>query len=217
MNTWVPVMWNVVISVFSMLKYFIVQAFKYIQLLCTQVQERLWLFHFSFCFLSVFFELLEESLFLAFRPSLCNMVFSALVESDASLQITATSVLTLLAQQTGERTQHSAVRNAASLWAWWTCPISQGCCWTPTSSWLWITWPGCCWRRRTTESGLFTLDVFSNVDRWCCSSEFEDRRMYGWFNGLGSKACLCVWFFQQSGGGGVCWRTSRAASCNLYH
>lgn len=32
------------------------------------------------------------------------MVFSALVESNASLQITATSVLTLLAQQTGERT-----------------------------------------------------------------------------------------------------------------
>lgn len=55
-------------------------------------------------FFCVFFELLEESLFLAFRPSLCSMVFSALVESNASLQITATSVLTLLAQQTGERT-----------------------------------------------------------------------------------------------------------------
>eukprot|EP00066_Takifugu_rubripes_P000817 XP_003961580.1 PREDICTED: MMS19 nucleotide excision repair protein homolog [Takifugu rubripes] len=43
----------------------------------------------------------EESLFLAFRPSLCSMVFSALVETNASLQITAASVLTLLAQQTG--------------------------------------------------------------------------------------------------------------------
>lgn len=31
------------------------------------------------------------------------MVFSALVETNASLQITAASVLTLLAQQTGER------------------------------------------------------------------------------------------------------------------
>lgn len=55
-------------------------------------------------FFCVFFELLEESVFLAFGPSLCSMVFSALVESNASLQITATSVLTLLAQQTGERT-----------------------------------------------------------------------------------------------------------------
>ncbi|XP_041819393.1 MMS19 nucleotide excision repair protein homolog isoform X2 [Chelmon rostratus] len=43
----------------------------------------------------------EESVFLAFRPSLCTMVFSALAESNASLQITATSVLTSLAQQTG--------------------------------------------------------------------------------------------------------------------
>lgn len=54
-------------------------------------------------FFFVFFQLLEESLFLAFRPSLCSMVFSALVETNASLQITAASVLTLLAQQTGER------------------------------------------------------------------------------------------------------------------
>ncbi|XP_051274630.1 MMS19 nucleotide excision repair protein homolog [Dicentrarchus labrax] len=43
----------------------------------------------------------EESVFLAFRPSLCSMVFSALTETNASLQITATSVLTSLAQQTG--------------------------------------------------------------------------------------------------------------------
>ncbi|KAE8284510.1 MMS19 nucleotide excision repair protein-like protein MMS19-like protein [Larimichthys crocea] len=43
----------------------------------------------------------EESAFLAFRPSLCSMVFSALTENNDSLQITATSVLTSLAQQTG--------------------------------------------------------------------------------------------------------------------
>uniref|UniRef100_A0A8C4H955 MMS19 nucleotide excision repair protein n=1 Tax=Dicentrarchus labrax TaxID=13489 RepID=A0A8C4H955_DICLA len=42
-----------------------------------------------------------SSVFLAFRPSLCSMVFSALTETNASLQITATSVLTSLAQQTG--------------------------------------------------------------------------------------------------------------------
>lgn len=59
------------------------------------------MFNVSFFFVS--FQLLEESLFLAFRPSLCSMVFSALVETNASLQITAASVLTLLAQQTGER------------------------------------------------------------------------------------------------------------------
>lgn len=38
----------------------------------------------------------------AFRPSLCSVVFSALVETNASLQVTATSVLTLLGRQTGE-------------------------------------------------------------------------------------------------------------------
>ncbi|XP_070782801.1 MMS19 nucleotide excision repair protein homolog [Enoplosus armatus] len=43
----------------------------------------------------------EESAFLAFRSSLCSMVFSALTESNSTLQITATSVLTSLAQQTG--------------------------------------------------------------------------------------------------------------------
>lgn len=43
-------------------------------------------------------------MFLVFRPSLCSMVFSALAENNASLQITATSVLTLLVQQTGEMT-----------------------------------------------------------------------------------------------------------------
>ena len=44
----------------------------------------------------------EESMFLAFRQSLCDMVFSALLETNSSLQITATSMLTSLAQQTGE-------------------------------------------------------------------------------------------------------------------
>uniref|UniRef100_A0A8D3DTP9 MMS19 nucleotide excision repair protein n=1 Tax=Scophthalmus maximus TaxID=52904 RepID=A0A8D3DTP9_SCOMX len=44
---------------------------------------------------------LEESVFSAFRQSLCGMVFSALSETNASLQITATSMLTSLAQQTG--------------------------------------------------------------------------------------------------------------------
>ncbi|KAK5850500.1 hypothetical protein PBY51_001376 [Eleginops maclovinus] len=43
----------------------------------------------------------EDSVFLAFRPSLCSMVFSALTESNSSLQITASSVLTSLAQQPG--------------------------------------------------------------------------------------------------------------------
>ncbi|XP_068438779.1 MMS19 nucleotide excision repair protein homolog [Clinocottus analis] len=43
----------------------------------------------------------EESVFLAFRPALCTMVFSALTETNSSLQITATSLLTSLAQQTG--------------------------------------------------------------------------------------------------------------------
>ncbi|CAJ1080596.1 LOW QUALITY PROTEIN: MMS19 nucleotide excision repair protein homolog [Xyrichtys novacula] len=43
----------------------------------------------------------EESVFVAFRPSLCTMVFSALNENNSSLQKTATSVLTSLAQQPG--------------------------------------------------------------------------------------------------------------------
>ncbi|XP_034049423.1 MMS19 nucleotide excision repair protein homolog isoform X2 [Thalassophryne amazonica] len=43
----------------------------------------------------------EESAFLVFRSSLCSMVFSALSESNASLQITAASALTSLSQQTG--------------------------------------------------------------------------------------------------------------------
>ncbi|XP_028263603.1 MMS19 nucleotide excision repair protein homolog [Parambassis ranga] len=43
----------------------------------------------------------EQSVFSAFREPLCSMVFSALSESNSSLQITATSVLTSLAQQAG--------------------------------------------------------------------------------------------------------------------
>ncbi|KAM9837604.1 MMS19 nucleotide excision repair protein homolog [Aulostomus maculatus] len=43
----------------------------------------------------------EERVLLVFCPSLCTMVFSALSESNASLQVTATSVLASLAQQTG--------------------------------------------------------------------------------------------------------------------
>ncbi|KAM9716751.1 MMS19 nucleotide excision repair protein homolog isoform 1-T1 [Menidia menidia] len=42
----------------------------------------------------------DESVFSAFRAPLCSMVFSALSESNSSLQITATVVLTSLAQQT---------------------------------------------------------------------------------------------------------------------
>lgn len=44
----------------------------------------------------------DESVFSGFREALCSIVFSALSESNSSLQITATSVLTSLAQQTGE-------------------------------------------------------------------------------------------------------------------
>uniref|UniRef100_A0A8C6TBK8 MMS19 nucleotide excision repair protein n=1 Tax=Neogobius melanostomus TaxID=47308 RepID=A0A8C6TBK8_9GOBI len=43
----------------------------------------------------------EDNALVAYRPSLCSMVFSALSETNDSLQITATSVLTSLAQQKG--------------------------------------------------------------------------------------------------------------------
>ncbi|XP_069575460.1 MMS19 nucleotide excision repair protein homolog [Brachyistius frenatus] len=43
----------------------------------------------------------DESVFSSFRGSLCSVVFSALSETNSSLQITAASVLTSLAQQTG--------------------------------------------------------------------------------------------------------------------
>uniref|UniRef100_A0AAX7U4Z5 MMS19 nucleotide excision repair protein n=1 Tax=Astatotilapia calliptera TaxID=8154 RepID=A0AAX7U4Z5_ASTCA len=45
--------------------------------------------------------LFKYGVFLAFRESLCGVVFSALSENNSSLQITATSVLTSLAQQAG--------------------------------------------------------------------------------------------------------------------
>ncbi|KAG7506860.1 MMS19 nucleotide excision repair-like [Solea senegalensis] len=43
----------------------------------------------------------EESVFIDFRASLCSTVFSALSENNSSLQVTATSLLTSLSQQTG--------------------------------------------------------------------------------------------------------------------
>ncbi|XP_067224909.1 MMS19 nucleotide excision repair protein homolog [Chanodichthys erythropterus] len=43
----------------------------------------------------------EESVLVAFQQSLCNVVFSALAESSAGLQVTATRVLTALGQQPG--------------------------------------------------------------------------------------------------------------------
>lgn len=43
----------------------------------------------------------EDSALVAFRSSLCSIVFSALSENNDSLQVTATSVLTSLAQQKG--------------------------------------------------------------------------------------------------------------------
>ncbi|XP_037837905.1 MMS19 nucleotide excision repair protein homolog isoform X2 [Kryptolebias marmoratus] len=44
---------------------------------------------------------IDESVFSEYRAALCSMVFSALSESNSSLQITAASVLNSLAQQTG--------------------------------------------------------------------------------------------------------------------
>uniref|UniRef100_A0A4W4E4G0 MMS19 nucleotide excision repair protein n=1 Tax=Electrophorus electricus TaxID=8005 RepID=A0A4W4E4G0_ELEEL len=54
---------------------------------------------FLFCFLSL--ALSEETVLQPFRKSLCSVVFSALAESNASLQITAAKVLTKLGQQPG--------------------------------------------------------------------------------------------------------------------
>uniref|UniRef100_A0A8D3BNG0 MMS19 nucleotide excision repair protein n=1 Tax=Scophthalmus maximus TaxID=52904 RepID=A0A8D3BNG0_SCOMX len=64
----------------------------------TQAKDRK---RFSLIFVLFVPSALEESVFSAFRQSLCGMVFSALSETNASLQITATSMLTSLAQQTG--------------------------------------------------------------------------------------------------------------------
>uniref|UniRef100_A0A672Z1D7 MMS19 nucleotide excision repair protein n=1 Tax=Sphaeramia orbicularis TaxID=375764 RepID=A0A672Z1D7_9TELE len=66
-------------------------------------QYNIWSHYNLLCFpLCVFPPPLEDSVFLAYRESLCSMVFSALSESNSSLQITATSVLTSLGQQTGD-------------------------------------------------------------------------------------------------------------------
>ncbi|MCJ8738228.1 hypothetical protein PDJAM_G00033240 [Pangasius djambal] len=43
----------------------------------------------------------EENVLLPFQKSLCSVVFSALAESNASLQVTATKVLAMLGQQSG--------------------------------------------------------------------------------------------------------------------
>lgn len=43
----------------------------------------------------------EDNVLLPFQKSLCNVVFSALAESNASLQVTATKVLATLGQQSG--------------------------------------------------------------------------------------------------------------------
>uniref|UniRef100_A0A8D2ZZ38 MMS19 nucleotide excision repair protein n=1 Tax=Scophthalmus maximus TaxID=52904 RepID=A0A8D2ZZ38_SCOMX len=69
----------------------------------TQCSHRRTLLEVVFSLIFVLFvpSALEESVFSAFRQSLCGMVFSALSETNASLQITATSMLTSLAQQTG--------------------------------------------------------------------------------------------------------------------
>uniref|UniRef100_A0A672Z0M2 MMS19 nucleotide excision repair protein n=1 Tax=Sphaeramia orbicularis TaxID=375764 RepID=A0A672Z0M2_9TELE len=70
-------------------------------------QYNIWSHYNLLCFpLCVFPPPLEDSVFLAYRESLCSMVFSALSESNSSLQITATSVLTSLGQQTGDIQSH---------------------------------------------------------------------------------------------------------------
>lgn len=72
------------------------------------------LFSSSVCFCPA---TLEENVFLAYRPALCSIVFSALTESNGALQITATSVLTLLARQSGETAGRRAdsIGNSAML------------------------------------------------------------------------------------------------------
>ncbi|KAI2658866.1 hypothetical protein H4Q32_017019 [Labeo rohita] len=47
----------------------------------------------------------EDSVLVAFQQSLCSVVFSALTESSAGLQVTATRVITALGQQPGLLTQ----------------------------------------------------------------------------------------------------------------
>uniref|UniRef100_A0A673GQR1 MMS19 nucleotide excision repair protein n=1 Tax=Sinocyclocheilus rhinocerous TaxID=307959 RepID=A0A673GQR1_9TELE len=64
----------------------------------TLVQLQL-LMYFSLCLLH---KHTEDSVLVAFQQSLCSVVFSALTESGAGLQVTATRVLTALGQQPGE-------------------------------------------------------------------------------------------------------------------
>lgn len=55
--------------------------------------------YFSLCLLH---KHTEDSVLVAFQQSLCGVVFSALTESSAGLQVTATRVLSALGQQPGE-------------------------------------------------------------------------------------------------------------------
>lgn len=110
----------------------------------------------------------EDSVFLAFRPSLCTITFSALTENNGALQVAAASLLTALAQQPGESSSGwgpeaepaSRARLYRSFSSLCVC-VCQGCCWTLTSSWPWITSLACCWWRRMRESGQVR-------SRWFC-------------------------------------------------
>uniref|UniRef100_A0A673GQF7 MMS19 nucleotide excision repair protein n=1 Tax=Sinocyclocheilus rhinocerous TaxID=307959 RepID=A0A673GQF7_9TELE len=64
-----------------------------------ETQVRSLLMYFSLCLLH---KHTEDSVLVAFQQSLCSVVFSALTESGAGLQVTATRVLTALGQQPGE-------------------------------------------------------------------------------------------------------------------
>uniref|UniRef100_A0A673GQF8 MMS19 nucleotide excision repair protein n=1 Tax=Sinocyclocheilus rhinocerous TaxID=307959 RepID=A0A673GQF8_9TELE len=63
-----------------------------------ETQVRSLLMYFSLCLLH---KHTEDSVLVAFQQSLCSVVFSALTESGAGLQVTATRVLTALGQQPG--------------------------------------------------------------------------------------------------------------------
>uniref|UniRef100_A0A671LU28 MMS19 nucleotide excision repair protein n=1 Tax=Sinocyclocheilus anshuiensis TaxID=1608454 RepID=A0A671LU28_9TELE len=63
-----------------------------------RTQVRSLLMYFSLCLLH---KHTEDSVLVAFQQSLCSVVFSALTESSAGLQVTATGVLTALGQQPG--------------------------------------------------------------------------------------------------------------------
>uniref|UniRef100_A0A671LVL6 MMS19 nucleotide excision repair protein n=1 Tax=Sinocyclocheilus anshuiensis TaxID=1608454 RepID=A0A671LVL6_9TELE len=65
---------------------------------CPSLTNILLLMYFSLCLLH---KHTEDSVLVAFQQSLCSVVFSALTESSAGLQVTATGVLTALGQQPG--------------------------------------------------------------------------------------------------------------------